>query len=83
MIRDTIIAVPNITLYLFGAALVAMMAGFFCAGVVYEKINSRFTWHEIPLKSGGIAFVVPDKWQVVTEWEKTGRPYIKPSDEAE
>lgn len=62
-------------------ALSILTAAAFSLGMAYEKFNSRFTWHEIPLKSGGIAFIVPERWQVVTEWDRHGRPYIKPSDE--
>ena len=79
--NDTKIEVSNRIIWTLGAAIILFTAVVFCAGVAYEKINSRFIWHEIPLKSGGIAFIVPEKWQVVTEWDKTGRPYIKPSDE--
>lgn len=78
---DTTTIVPNKMIYAAGAALFFLMATCFCAGVTYEKINSRFQYHELPLKSGGIALVIPNKWQVVTEWDKHGRPYIKPSDE--
>lgn len=81
MSQDTKIEISNAKLYLTAATLFFLMAGCFCAGVTYEKINSRFNFHELPLKSGGIALVVPNKWQVVTEWDKHGRPYIKPSDQ--
>jgi hypothetical protein len=52
----------------------------FRAGFDYGRQSAKFTHHEIPLKSGGVAFVVPDGWQVVTEWDKHGRPYIRPTD---
>jgi hypothetical protein len=56
---------------------VIFTAMIFSLGVWYGEKQANFRYHEIPLRSGGIALVVPDGWQVVTEWDKHGRPYIK------
>lgn len=77
MTDDNEVRIKDKHVWLAGAIFTLLMAVSFYTGTAYQKINSRFTWHEIPLKSGGIAFIVPKDWQVVTEWDEHGRPYIK------
>jgi hypothetical protein len=80
MAQNTEIHVKSSHIYITITILILLLAASFSLGVAWGKINSRFQYHELPLKSGGIALIVPDKWQVVTEWDKHGRPYIKPTD---
>jgi hypothetical protein len=78
---DTKIEISDRKIWLAGAAFLFFMAMSFSAGMVYGERQARFTYHEIPLKSKGVALLIPDGWQVVQEWDKYGRPYTIPTDE--
>ena len=56
-------------------------AAVFSLGVAYGKLSARLVYHEIPIASGGVALIIPEQWEVVTEWDKHGRPYMRPTDE--
>jgi hypothetical protein len=58
-----------------------LLTGSFSLGRSYQKNSQEFTYHQINVVGGGVALIVPSKWNVVSVWDKHGRPYMRPTDE--
>ena len=59
-----------------------LLVGSFSLGRSYQKNNQKFTYHQINVVGGGVALIVPSKWNVVPIWDKyVGRNYMRPTDE--
>ena len=58
-----------------------LLTASFSLGRSYQKNNQEFIYHHINVVGGGVALVVPGKWNVVPVWDKYGRNYIRPTDQ--